>query len=269
MSTRLEPFLLANVLLFIDDFETIRHFPLVSTNCFEVMVFIRTNPVGSFCKPVATILRFFPNINTLRVSISTMLNDVDTLPETITAIVVDRCDFRKPPEQQPTLVRIVTEIRDGMNSDEKTIDLSIFTSLRRLTLSKIPNEIIPPNHQLKRVRVHMTGWERRPLKQLFGDWNEQLDVVTQSVFGFNKLQERSHTPNVHFFCAEIGDGVGPREFASRFGHQVMVDVRPSKTFNEDDLRVFDDQTLVSLSFCLISTSRDLRRNILTPRSSLG
>ena len=78
MATRLEPVFLTNVLLFIDDFETIRLFPFISPNCCEAMATIKTNPVGSYNIPVATTLRFFPNINTLRISNSRKLGDVET-----------------------------------------------------------------------------------------------------------------------------------------------------------------------------------------------
>ena len=85
---RLEPVLLASVLLFVGDVDTVRTFPLVSRGCQRVMEVLRTNPVATFDRDVATTLALFPNTNTLRVRGISELAAAD-LPETVTAVVVD------------------------------------------------------------------------------------------------------------------------------------------------------------------------------------
>ena len=134
------------------------------------MATIRTNPVGSSDVPVKTILRLFPKINTLHVSKSTMLDDVEALPETITAIVVDKWDFHTSAEHPPSFARIVTETKYLVNNSGNPLNLALFPSLRSLGLTLFPNHLILPNHLLERVRVYTEIWEGEPLEQLFGDW---------------------------------------------------------------------------------------------------
>ena len=49
MPVRLEPFSLANVLLFIDDNATTNDFPFVSKNCREATLTLKVNP-AEFCR---------------------------------------------------------------------------------------------------------------------------------------------------------------------------------------------------------------------------
>ena len=93
MAIRLEPFYLANILLFIPDCETIKTFSFVSKNCHKAMLTLKVNP-GKFNRSRTTILKFFPNINTMVLDSSERLGDIDTFPDTITSVVLERVDFK-------------------------------------------------------------------------------------------------------------------------------------------------------------------------------
>ena len=89
MSIRLEPLYLANVLLFIKDNDTTKAFPLVSKRCHVAALTLKRNPEG-FTNSPDQILRFFPNINTMVVATLSCFEGVQTLPDTVTSIVVKK-----------------------------------------------------------------------------------------------------------------------------------------------------------------------------------
>ena len=90
--SRLEPFYLLNVVLFIPDFQTLCGLQLVSKMVCSVLSMVKVNPKCSFEQPLATVLKRFPNINTLFIKSPDVLNNTETLPRQITAIIIDECD---------------------------------------------------------------------------------------------------------------------------------------------------------------------------------
>ena len=99
MSVRLVPIYLANVLLFVDDSETVAAFPLVSKNAHKATLTLKTNPV-SFSGSPRAILRHFPNIKPMVVNDLAGLETTETLPATVTSVVVASVGFKLLTDEQ-------------------------------------------------------------------------------------------------------------------------------------------------------------------------
>ena len=95
---RLEPIYLANVLLFVDDAETVAAFPLVSKSCREATLTLKVNPAAFSGSPRAILWRF-PN-NTMVVNDLACLETSEPLPSTVTSVVVGSVDFKLLTDEQ-------------------------------------------------------------------------------------------------------------------------------------------------------------------------
>ena len=108
---RLEPIYLINVLLFVEDAQANSAFPFVSRNCREATRTVRTNPVSFSGSPRAILMRF-PNTNTMGVNGIACLETSETLPATVTSVVVASVDFKHLTDEQLRFAERVVEIRN-------------------------------------------------------------------------------------------------------------------------------------------------------------
>ena len=198
------------------------------------MEIVRTNPPRTKDLPLATTLALFPNISTLHVKDSAIFETIGILPPTITAVIVD-CWKNAVNDRTRAVANIVTVINDVFINDS-CFDLTPFSSPRRLQLSSVPKTLIFPLHRLQRVRVVPDSYRGNELDVLVGEWYERLDVIAKSVEDFKALRAVHRPPNVHVFCANVGEGVSPAEFLQTSPNGSF---EPSKTFGVAELRAFD------------------------------
>ena len=236
MAVRLEPVFLANVLLHVWDEDTVEAFPFVSKSCGTALRTLRINPPATDTDPALS-LRFFPNINTIVVRDSCDLEDVDSLPDTVTAVVV----------LSPSPVRLtrgllryadrVVEIRGCWPDDEHAAKFACFPNLQRLTIDNLPCEVILPAHRLKRLTVRSNQKDVDEFAALPLHCAEQIVLVYHWPEAFAKAKARQLPPHVRVFCCDLGEGVTPADFYTvpAWGHITLT-----PAFGVDELRAFNE-----------------------------
>ena len=237
MAVRLEPVYLANILLHVGSIDTVKAFPFVSKNCRTALRTLRTNPQVTCDDPSST-LALFPHINTLIVKGLSCLEKVDSLPDTVTGIVVVCLNFTNLTDAQLKFADRVVEIR-GFSFDEKhPANLALFRNLQRFDFSLLPGKVILSNHTLKRLTIHecYEGVDRLPF--LHASCAEQIIVVFIDREAFVKSKARRLPPNVHLFCSDLGEGVTPADFYTTSMGGIIIPF--SDTFGADDLRAFNE-----------------------------
>ena len=207
MAVRLEPIFLANVLLF-TDITAIWAFPFISKNAHEATLTLTVNPMA-FSPSSRTILQYFPNINTIVVDDLRWFGVRETLPDTVTAIILKSVDFR--PSHGPGFVWVnrVVEVR-GYHSSA-VVDLSLFPRLERVSLDDVPKSVVMPQHKLKRIRV-VCRQRLSPFLRFPADCAEQVVFIFQEEKEFQRAKMKHLPPNVRVFCSEGKKGVAPDEF---------------------------------------------------------
>ena len=208
MIVRLEPVFLAHVLLKAVDSQTIELFPFISKNCQIAMFILKANPWLFRCKP-QKILKFFPNINTMHVDFLTNFEATDTLPDTVTAIVVWRVGVGLFSWSQCKYNDRVVEIDNLFCRDNERVDLRAFPRLERLGLQSLP--AIQFGHKLKKVKILLEE-EVVPSKYFFFEWADQVVLVLRTEETFLKTKQHPFPPHVHIFCSDIGESVAPEDF---------------------------------------------------------
>ena len=128
MSVRLVPIYLANVLLFVDDSETVAAFPLVSKNAHKATLTLKVNPAAFSTSPRA-ILRHFPNIKPMVVNDLAGLETTETLPATVTSVVVASVGFKLLTDEQLRFADRVAD-RDCVSDCWTDADLALFPRRR-------------------------------------------------------------------------------------------------------------------------------------------
>ena len=233
VSVRLEPVYLANVLLHIDNVETIKAFPFVSKNCHEATLILKTNP-AAFCKSPSAILRLFPNINTMVVRRLSCFKRSDTLPDTVTSIGVQKLDADALPEACLRFADRVVEIRDKRRSTSQ-VDFSLFPRLRRLALNDVPTKVTLPPHRLKRITVSAGPYSPDPLTTFPPECADQIAVIYRSRKAFDEAKTLQLPPNVRVFYHVIEQGVAPEDF-----FPLSRDYTLPAGLGLDELRAFDE-----------------------------
>ena len=235
MSARLEPVYLANVLLFVKDLDTIKAFPIVSKKCQVAMLTLKTNP-GAFCLDPRTILKYFPNINTMVVNSLSLLSETD-LPDTVASLVVKRVWFT-PDESEPRYADRVVEVRGVVY---KPANLTLFPRLERLVLDDVCSPTLP-SHRLKFIRVYRPPGHTDPLAVFPPECAEKAVFVYKSLKEFSEAKARQLPPHVHVFCNTIGEGVRPEDFLwlTSVNWWNYCKVAITDKFTLDDLRAFND-----------------------------
>lgn len=241
MSVTLEPVFLANVLLNLNDVVPIAVFPFISKKCLMATLTLKTNPSWVFSTP-RDILMFFPNINTMVVRDLLCFEDTDTLPDTVTALVVEHLDFRCLTAERLGVADRVVEIRGCHDDDKHPANFTLFPNIDRLTLTGVPRRLILPKHKLKRLWLHHV-LDDDVFSIVPPECAEQINIVFVFREAFLGAKRRSLPQNVRIFCPEIGDGVAPEDF---FSSCPFGDVTLSDGFGVDELRVFHEKTLFRL-----------------------
>ena len=271
MAARLEPVYLANVLLYIDDPDTITDFPFVSKRCREATFVLRVNPAELGYDP-QVVLRLFPNINTLVVSELSNLDEIEVLPDTVTGIVVQSvCPDDIPDEVVPFVDRIV-EIRSSVITNTPA-DFTQFSHLERLRLDGVPERVVLPEHRLRRLTVG--GWDTawvEPLEVFPPECAEQIVFVFDSSLSVYRAKEWELPPNVRIFSSEIGYHVSPSDFYPWPSGWERNEIRVTDYFGLAELRAFNEQlpipyTCIDLSFD--STLPEFDISFLTDIAALG
>ena len=237
-SLRLEPVFLANVLLFIPNYRTIQLFPFVSKNCHEATLTLKTNPAAFSFAP-REILALFPNINTMVLRWLWSFEDTDTLPDSVTAIVLEDLDHQDLIEQQLPFADRIVAIRSSARCSEGRADFSRFPNLERLTLDVVPCQLTLPTHRLKRLTVHVPGHGLDPLVAFPPECAEQIVVVCPTQSDFIVAKRRS-PPNVRVLCSSIGEGVTPADVFPPALYCSLITVTLSDGFGADELRAFNE-----------------------------
>ena len=240
MTSRLEAVYLANVLLFIKDMNALRAFPLVSKSCQVAMLTLKTNPAVLSHSP-RDILRFFPDINTMVVNDLSSVERLPALPDTVTAVIVQRMDFDVLPRTLRYADRVV-EIRDGCAKNWPA-DFTRFPNLQKLRIVSPTNTPIAPRHKLKRVTVFRSLLFPNPLRVFPPDCAEQIAVIFPTRKAFAEAKAQHPPPPVRLFCTEIGEGVGPDEFFPEPSFSATIPL--ADTFGADSLRVLIERSLLS------------------------
>ena len=240
MSVRLEPIFLANVLLFIKNYRIVELFPFISKNCQKAMLTLKTNPLMMFESP-QNIVNFFPNINTMVVFSLHYFRENDTLPDTVTAIVVSHVVYDDLTPSELRYADRVVEIRN-FHAYQDTLDLRVFPRLERLCLFDLPD--ILSDHKLKKVRIFLKKDEIDPSQDLHFDWAEQVVLVTNSEEAFVMTKPLRIPPHVHVFCSDIGESVTPEEFYPWPHYNGTITV--SDRFGLDQLRAFNEELPIPL-----------------------
>ena len=238
MPARLEPVYLANVLFFVRDVNPIKAFPFVSRSCREAMLTLKTNPIWFSCSP-HDILKFFPNINTMVVWCITHFKKTDQLPDTVTAIVVDKLFFEDFTDEQLRLADRVVEIRHSYSDNEHPADFALFPNLERLSLDVIPQRVTLPKQKLKRLKV-FSKKTVNPLTVFPPECAEQIVIVHKNRDRFLQAKAQPWPPHVRVFCSAIGEGVCPEDFFARpswCGNDITI----TDAFGIDDLRAFNQK----------------------------
>ena len=238
MSARLEPFYLANILLYSTESATIRAFPFVSKNAREALLTLKANP-ASFSASPRDILKYFPNINTMVVKDLTCFEETDTLPDTVTSLVVRWLDFTKLDATTLRFAERVVELRGCTYGPGYPADFSLFPHLQRLTFATTFDLPTKPTHRLAHLTVFYPQGNIDFLDSFMNDFAEQVVVVFRFVSCFCKAKEKHPPPHVRLFCASITKDIAPSDFYPWPGtHEDCVRLR--KGFGAHELRAFND-----------------------------
>ena len=239
MTTHLEPFFLANILLYVEDSHAIKAFPLVSKSCQTAVLTLKVNP-SHFCDSAHDILTFFPNLNTLVIKDLSQLDSVDTIPNTITSIVIKMIDFSKVTQSGLRFADRVVEVQ-GCCSCYERWDFSLFPRLARL--STYPRGFLTlPTHTLKHLKLHCTLNNDDPFRLFPPECAELVTCVFDSLLDFWTVKNECPPPNVRLFCNHIGRGITPEEV--RFTSMAQGEMSLSKGFDVDALRAFNALFLI-------------------------
>ena len=209
MPVRLEPVFLANVLLCVEDNSVTTMFPFVSRRCHLAMHILKVNP-WMFDESPHTILKFIPNINTIVVESLSLIGQADTLPNTVTSIVVKFLTFYDLTETELNCADRVVEIQNSVCASDDTLDLRAFPKLERLHLINWCPRTIRSDHKLKTVWFQHHQ-KFNPPGNLF-EWAERVVVVLRTKEAFLRTKQRLFPPHVHIFCSDIGENVAPEDF---------------------------------------------------------
>ena len=262
MAVRLEPVYLANVLLHIENCLSLRAFPFVSKNCREATLTLKTNPAW-FAHSPRTILRLFPNINTMVVATFSSLEACTSLPDTVASVVVLWMSYNDLTRKSLRFADRVVDIRefdttDFTPTDERihkkrdTFDFSRFTRLTRLSLKDLRAVLVMPSHRLKTVRVLWT-YGKDPFPPALVESAELVVVVCDSVRKFSVAHARPAPPNVRVVCTRAGAHVAPRDFWP-MGTQGSIAL--TRTFGTHELHAFDRAVLLPYRRILLSCETD-------------
>ena len=236
MPVRLEPVYLANVLLFVSGVDAIKAFPFVSKHCQVATLTLKVNP-AAFSHPPRDILRFFPNINTMNVDDLTDFKKSDTLPDTVTALVVKCVNFTNLPKGLLRYADRVVEIQSSRSFNRDLADVSLFPTLQRLSLDTIPDRLVMPGHKLKTLRVRHPKHDKTPLDVFPAECAEQIVHVFDSKKAVATAKAQPLPPNVRVFCSSISKGITPED-VFKWGSQGRVTL--SEKFGVDKLRAFNE-----------------------------
>ena len=226
MPVRLEPAYLANVLLFVDDVETVKAFPFVSKSCLEATLTLKVNP-GAFCFEPRSILKFFPNINTMVVESLMYFKKTDALPDTVTALVVQQLFSDDLTDSSIRVADRVVEIQ-GFSpvTDPHPTDSTFFANLKRLALNGVPDRLTLPSHTLKRLTVTPGQWDGDLFARFPPECAEQVVIVFDSRRVFLEAKARPLPPNVRVFCNNVGEGIAPEDVFGWWSREASRSPRP-------------------------------------------
>ena len=99
------------------------------------MLTVKVNPV-SFSSSPSVILKYFPNINTMVVECISCFNERNTLPDSVTSLILKLLDLTKLTDSNLRYADRVVEIRRCSFDRDHPADFSLFPNLERLTFDK-------------------------------------------------------------------------------------------------------------------------------------
>ena len=238
MSVRLDPHNIATVLLHVKKSDIVKAFPFVSKMCQRVMLTLKVNPKPFLMSP-REIIRHFPNITTMVVDDLTEFKEADSLPDTLTTLIVENLDFEDLTEEHLQQADRVVEIRGCSSNEEHPANFTLFPHLERLTLNYVPDSFTPPKHKLRHLRVVSLEKDDDVFSLFPLDCAEQITCIFGSRKALTKAKARQLPPNVRVFCAKVGECVMPEDFYSlRFDG--WGECTFSENFGADDLRAFNE-----------------------------
>ena len=259
MSARLEPVYLANVLLHVTSTTAITAFPFVSKRCREATLTLKVNPAAFTDSPRA-ILSHFPNINTMVVRDLSCFTTSGVPPDTVTSLIVTGMAFGTSAAIDPTIARLVVELHISGWGRATDVDLSAFVSLERLATVDVPKRVVLPPHTLRRVTVVSTDPFSDPLAVFPPACAEQVVLLFDSPYWFDRAKERQQPPNVRLLCCEVNSDVAAEEFRA-LGTKGVVTL--SEEFGDAELRAFNTKVLLPY------TDVDLRVHCRRPSYDLS
>ena len=240
MPVRLEPFYLANVLLYMWDVKDFQAFPLISKNCQIAMLTLRVNPRSLSYLP-HKILDFFPNINTMVVYEFWSTEQIEALPDTVTSIVVEQAELDNLPDSGHRFAGRVVEIQECVSISDLG-DFSVFPRLERLTFEGNPSPFSVEKCHLKRLTIHLSRLDGPISLESFPfGCSEQIVFIFSSRDAFFRAKETPLPAHVRLYCSEIGKGVAPEDFykwVTVYDNDSVITL--SDGFGPDELRAFDE-----------------------------
>ena len=209
---------------------------------------LKANPVA-FSHSPPEILRFFPNINTMVVQSLTDYKETGTLPDTVTALVVEKLDFIRLADEHLRYADRVVEVRGFQTHSKCHNNFALFQNLERLTLfPDVPPlcsfdvaNITLPTHKLKTLHVRFGQWKIDPFALFPLGCAGQIVVVHHSWKDFVEAKAKKSQANAHIFCCEVGEGVSPEDLSPwRSWGKVTL----SDAFGVDELRAFNERFIL-------------------------
>ena len=198
----------------------------------EATLALKVNP-AAFCKSPRAILRLFPNINTMVLKTIPCLSKGETIPDTVTSLVVKRLDLAEMTPARLWFAGRIVEIQNA-SYDSRCADFSRFTRLERLAIGQVPAKAALPAHRLRRLHVRCSD-TKDPLAVFPPECAEQISLVCDTASAFLKAKARQLPPRVRVFCDEVAARVSPADF---FPRRTATVVSLSDAFGVDELRAF-------------------------------
>ena len=251
--TRLEPVFLSNVVLFFTSLDDVTSFGQVSKHALSALRILRKNPIFKSTSPFSCsrLLTVFPNINTLCLPSKQEFLSLANLPDTVTAIVIDRWYSGTEPPADSYVDRIVEIKSLFVDSYWNLVDLTPFPSLQRLVISGSPETITYPSHTLRRIRVQGRHVLDLAFQTSLQAAAETVQIVEESLsHDVLSSPKAPPFPTVKVFYCHLGHFTSPS--------QVWNLGETERSFllfslcTCDDIRTFNDAALLPLRSASVS-----------------
>ena len=224
---RLEPVFLSNVLLFFTNVNDVKAFVLVSKPALTATRILKTTPFLVSEKPltITTLLTLFPNINTLSVHSFEHLRAIETLPDQVSAIIVDHWNADIGPATLPSFADRIVEVKHFSSIDEWDATLSGCHGLQKLAIDQCYGFIDLPSHKLKRIRITAPQF-LDPIEPIIeSDSCETLQFINLRGYCSEEFQSFVQSfPHIDYFYNDLNYDLTPSYFWAPTSPSTVVEL---------------------------------------------